>query len=61
MFGNDSLMDMYNMNFVLMHRHGFNLETIENMYPYEREIYVGLIEQRMEQQRLMKMQQQSNS
>ena len=31
------------MNFALMQHHKYSLEEIEDMMPWEREIYVGLL------------------
>ena len=33
----------YSLNFSLMTQHNFSLTEIENMIPYEREIYVSLL------------------
>ena len=34
----------YNINFSLMQHHKYSLTELENMMPWEREIYVGLLE-----------------
>lgn len=38
------------MNFNLMRIHGFRLEELENMLPYERDVYVMLLTQWIEQE-----------
>ncbi len=39
----DNLMNHYKMNFSLMQHHDYNLFDIENMLPFEREVYVSLL------------------
>jgi hypothetical protein len=39
----DSLVGHYKTNFALMHQHNFQLEDLDNMLPWEREIYVTLL------------------
>ena len=39
----DSLENYYKTNFAMRQHHKYNLEEIENMMPWEREIYVGLL------------------
>lgn len=34
---------MFNENFSMMQHHKYSLTEIENMIPWEREIYVGLL------------------
>lgn len=34
---------MYTTNFALMQHHKYSLTELENMLPYEREIYVSLL------------------
>jgi len=38
------------MNFTLMHVHRWSLEDIENMLPWEREIYITLLNQYIEKE-----------
>ncbi len=40
---NGELMDYLQTNFLLMNEHHFNLSEIENMIPYERQIYIMLL------------------
>ena len=36
-------MSYYELNFALMQHHKYSLTELENMIPWEREIYVGLL------------------
>ena len=38
----DSLENMYKTNFALMQHHKYSLTELENMMPWERDIYVNL-------------------
>ena len=50
----------FRINFALMQFHKYSLTEIENMMPWERDIYVGLLQQHIEDEKL-KQQQQSNA
>ncbi len=55
-------MDMENyfrLNFALMQYHHWSLTEIENMIPWERDIYVILLQQHLEEEKL-KQQQNKN-
>ena len=39
----DSLENMYKTNFALMQHHKYSLTELENMMPWERDIYVNLL------------------
>jgi len=41
----ENLMNYYKTNFQLMQHHGYRLEELESMMPWEREIYSTLIEE----------------
>lgn len=41
-------MSMYRLNFKLMHIFKYSLADIENMIPFERELYVDLIRKHQE-------------
>ena len=41
---------MYQLNFALMQHHKYSLTELENMIPFEREIYVTLLKQFLEEQ-----------
>jgi hypothetical protein len=51
----DSLANMYQLNFAMMQHHKYSLTELDNMIPFEREIYVTLlknfIDEQEEQQR----------
>ena len=53
-----SLESYYKVNFALMQHHKYSLTEIENMMPWEREVYLTLLEQYIEEENL-KAQQQS--
>ena len=39
------------MNFALMQYHKYNLVDIENMIPFEREIYISLLVKHLEEEK----------
>ena len=39
----DSLQNYYQMNFGMMQHHNWSLAELEEMIPWEREIYIGLL------------------
>jgi hypothetical protein len=44
----DNMENFYQMNFVLMHHHKYSLTELENMMPWEREIYIALLKQHLD-------------
>ena len=58
MLSHDSLFNYYETNFALMQHHKYSLTELENMMPWEREIYLGLLEEhvRKENERIEKEQ-----
>ena len=42
----------YKINFALMQFHKYSLTEIENLIPWERDIYVGLLNQHIEEENL---------
>ena len=60
MLSHDSLENYYKTNFAMMQHHKYSLTELENMMPFEREIYLGLLEQhiREENERIEKERQQ---
>ncbi len=38
---------MYELNFLLMDDHKYSLNEIENMIPFEREIYVAMLQKKL--------------
>jgi hypothetical protein len=49
----------FRINFALMQFHKYSLTEIENMMPWERDIYLALLQQHIEDEKL-KQQQQNN-
>ena len=46
----DSLLNMYQMNFALMQHHKYSLTELDNMIPFERDIYVTFLKSYLEEQ-----------
>lgn len=44
MFSHETLENFYKTNFALTKYHSYSLTEIEEMYPFEREIYLIMIE-----------------
>ena len=42
----------FKLNFALIQHHKYSLTEIENMMPWERDIYVGLLNQSVEEKNL---------
>ena len=53
------LESFYKLNFSLMQHHKYSLTEIENMIPWEKDIYVSLLKQYVEEENL-KAQQRKN-
>jgi hypothetical protein len=45
-----SLESYFKINFALMQHHKYSLWDIENMLPWERDIYVSLLQQHIEEE-----------
>lgn len=43
MFGSDELFQMYKTNFMLMDSFKYDINFFEDLIPYEREIYLALL------------------
>jgi len=54
-----SLENYFRLNFALMQYHKYSLTEIENMMPWERDIYVGLLQQHLEEEELKQKQKQN--
>ena len=52
----EDLESYYKMNFALMHHHKYSLTELENMIPWEREIYLSLLQQYIEEENLKQQQ-----
>jgi hypothetical protein len=50
MFGDGSLFAYYRTNFVLMDRFGYDINFFENLIPYEQEIYIAMLENRLDKE-----------
>tara|TARA_B100000131_G_scaffold119992_1_gene116976 strand:+ start:895 stop:1077 length:183 start_codon:yes stop_codon:yes gene_type:complete len=46
----EDLVSYYKINFALMQHHKYSLSDIENMIPWEREIYLSLLKQHIEEE-----------
>jgi len=46
----------YRLNFALMQYHKYSLTEIENLMPWERDIYVALLQQHLEEEELKQKQ-----
>ena len=56
-----NLESYFRLNFALMQYHKYSLTEIENLMPWERDIYVGLLKQHLEEEKLKQQQEQSNA
>jgi len=45
------MQNFYKMNFALMQYHKYSLEDIETMIPFEREVYVAMLIQFLEEEK----------
>ncbi len=51
----------YKLSFSLIQYHKYSLTEIENLIPWERDIYVELLRAHLEEERLKQQHQQSSS
>ena len=49
----------FRINFALMQFHKYSLTEVENMIPWERDIYLALLQQHIEEEKLKQQQQQN--
>ncbi len=58
----ETLGDYYNLNFQLMQHHKYSLTELDNMIPWEREVYIGLLKTHIEEEnkKLREQQQQGH-
>tara|TARA_Y200000002_G_scaffold378480_1_gene385930 strand:+ start:635 stop:808 length:174 start_codon:yes stop_codon:yes gene_type:complete len=54
----EDLVAYYRINFALMQHHKYSLSDIENMIPWEREIYISLLKNHIEEENLKAQQKQ---
>jgi hypothetical protein len=50
------LENYYKLNFALVQYHKYSLTEIENMMPWERDVYVTLLKQHLEEEELKRKQ-----
>ena len=55
-----SLESYFKINFAMMQHHKYSLTDLENMMPWEREVYVSLLQQHVEEENLKAQQQSGN-
>ena len=53
------LENYYKLNFSLMQYHKYSLTEIENLMPWERDVYVALLKQHVEEEELKRKQKQN--
>ena len=56
----NNLENYFRLNFAMMQYHKYSLTEIENMIPWERDIYVGLLQAHLEEERLKEQQRNAN-
>ena len=54
------LENYYKINFALMQYHKYSLTEIEIMMPWERDVYVALLQQHLEEENLKQQQANAN-
>jgi len=47
-----NLMNYYELNFSLMQYHKYSLTEIENLMPWERDVYVTMLQNHLEEEKL---------
>lgn len=50
LLSHESIFNMYETNFILMDDHKYSLDEIENMMPFEREIYIALLQKKLKKE-----------
>jgi|TARA_B100000700_G_scaffold4783_1_gene5432 hypothetical protein len=55
----DSLENYYKTNFALMQHHKYSLTELENMIPWERDVYVNLLIAHIQEEERRQKQEQS--
>ena len=56
----EDLVSYFKLNFALMQHHKYSLTELENMMPWEREIYVGLLLQHLEEEEMKRKHEEAN-
>ena len=57
----ENLESYYKVNFALMQHHKYSLTELENMIPWEREVYLSLLQEYIEEENLKAKQEQAQS
>jgi len=57
----EDIASYYKVNFALMQHHKYSLTELENMIPWEREIYLSLLQQYIEEENLKQRQSSANA
>ena len=57
----DNLVNHYKTNFAMMQNHGYSLTELDNMLPWEREIYVALLIEHIKEENERNKAQQSKN
>jgi len=52
----NDLASYYKINFALMQHHKYSLTELENMIPWERDVYLALLQQYIEEENLKQQQ-----
>lgn len=56
--GHDKLQNVFKTNFALMQHHHWSLDSLEQMMPWERYIYIQLLQDFLEEQERLRQQQE---
>ena len=56
----EDLESYFKVNFALMQHHKYSLTELENMIPWEREVYLSLLQQYIEEENLKQRQSELN-
>ena len=54
----EDLESYYRTNFALMQYHKYSLTELENMMPWERDVYTSLLQQHIEEENLKRQQEE---
>lgn len=58
--GNDDLKNMMLTNFAMAQHHGYSISELENMLPYERDIYISLVADHVQKEKQRREQAKAN-
>ena len=50
MLSHDNLQNIYRVNFDMIHHHKYSLTELENMMPWEKQIYVSMLINHIEEE-----------